>query len=144
MLSVIFGDCHFWWVSHLNPLCWMSLGGVSLCWLSLCWLSWHHNVNNLLQVFEVWPTFAVRSRDSIVRLDLALPANIWLASRGRLVEQKLILSSSFRCCQIHNCHRYDFGHTLLRFLSRTKMFNKLTSGKNTLAYFGLIAVTKIF
>jgi hypothetical protein len=29
----------------------------------------------------------------------------------RFVEQKLMLSSSFRCYQIHNCHRYDFGHT---------------------------------
>ncbi len=27
-------------------------------------------------------------------------------------EQKLMLSSSFRCRQIHYCHRYYFGHTL--------------------------------
>jgi len=47
--------------------------------------------------------------------------------RGRFVEQKLMPSSSFRCYQIHNCHRYDFGHTLLCHLSRTWMFNKPTS-----------------
>ena len=42
--------------------------------------------------------------------------------RGRFVEQKLMVSSSFRCYQIHNCHRLDFGHTLLCYLSRTQMF----------------------
>ncbi len=36
-----------------------------------------------------------------------------LSSRGRFVEQKLMLSSNFRCDQIHNCHCYDFGHTLV-------------------------------
>jgi len=40
-------------------------------------------------------------------------------NRGRFVEQKLMLSSSFRCYQIHNCHRSDIGHTLLCYLSRT-------------------------
>jgi hypothetical protein len=39
--------------------------------------------------------------------------------RGRFVEQMLMLSSSFRCDQIHNCHWYDLGHTLLCYLSRT-------------------------
>ncbi len=33
-----------------------------------------------------------------------------------LLKQKLALSSSFRCEQIQNCHRYDFGHTLLCYL----------------------------
>ncbi len=33
--------------------------------------------------------------------------------RGRYVEQKLMLSSNFRCDQIHNCHWYDFGHTVV-------------------------------
>jgi hypothetical protein len=37
----------------------------------------------------------------------------------RFVEQKLLLSSSLSCYQIHNCHRYDFGHTLLSYLSLT-------------------------
>jgi len=32
---------------------------------------------------------------------------------GRFLEQKLALGSSFRCDQIHDCHRYDFGHTWL-------------------------------
>ncbi len=36
---------------------------------------------------------------------------------GWLVEQKLMLSSSFRCDQIYNYQRYEFGHTLLCYLS---------------------------
>ncbi len=39
--------------------------------------------------------------------------------RGRFVEQELALSSSFRCYQIHNGHRYDLNHTLLCYLSHT-------------------------
>ncbi len=38
---------------------------------------------------------------------------------GRFVEQMLMLSSCFRCYQIHNYQRYDFGHTLLCHISRT-------------------------
>ncbi len=43
------------------------------------------------------------------------------------VEQKLMLSSNFRCCQIHSCHIYESGHTLLCYLSPTQMFNKPAS-----------------
>ncbi len=39
--------------------------------------------------------------------------------RGRFVEQKLVLSSSFRCDQIFKDESYNFGHTLLCYLSRT-------------------------
>jgi hypothetical protein len=39
--------------------------------------------------------------------------------RGWLIEQKLMLRSTFSCYQIHNCQRYDFGLTLLCHLSRT-------------------------
>jgi hypothetical protein len=46
--------------------------------------------------------------------------------RGRFVEQNLMLSSSFKCYQIHNHHRYYFGHTLLCYLSHT-LFNEPTS-----------------
>jgi hypothetical protein len=38
---------------------------------------------------------------------------------GRFVEQKLMLSSNFRCDQIYKNERYDFGHTLLCYLSPT-------------------------
>ncbi len=38
---------------------------------------------------------------------------------GRFVEQKLMLSSSFRCDPIYKYERYDFGHTLLCYLSPT-------------------------
>jgi hypothetical protein len=44
--------------------------------------------------------------------------------RGRFVEQKPMLSASFRYDQIYICHRYNFGHTLLCCLSRTYLFNK--------------------
>ncbi len=53
-------------------------------------------------------------------------------ARGQFVEQKLMPSSSFRCYQMHICHRYDFGHTLLCYLSWTWMFNKPTSGASLL------------
>ncbi len=45
--------------------------------------------------------------------------NLTKVCRGQFVEQKLMLSSNFGCYQIHNCQRYDFGHTLLCYLSRT-------------------------
>jgi hypothetical protein len=38
---------------------------------------------------------------------------------GRFVEQKLMLSSNFRCDQIYRNERCDFGHTLLCYLSLT-------------------------
>ncbi len=50
------------------------------------------------------------------KLECLLPAsflvqpNIWLYG---LQSKKLMLSSSFRCDQIYDCQRYDFGHTLL-------------------------------
>ncbi len=34
-------------------------------------------------------------------------------ARGWFVEQKLLLSPCFRCFQIRNCKRHDFGHTVL-------------------------------
>jgi hypothetical protein len=49
-----------------------------------------------------------------------------LESSGRFIEKKLMLSSSFRCYQIHNCHRHDLGYTLLCYLSLTLTFNKPT------------------
>jgi hypothetical protein len=42
-----------------------------------------------------------------------------LGHREQFVEQKLTLSS--KCYQIHRCQRYNFGHTLLCFLSQTWM-----------------------
>jgi len=37
--------------------------------------------------------------------------------RGQFVESMLMHSSSFRCDQIYNCQIYNFGHTLLCYLS---------------------------
>ncbi len=37
----------------------------------------------------------------------------------QFVEQKLILSSSLWCDQIHELQEYDFGHALLGYLSQT-------------------------
>ncbi len=45
-----------------------------------------------------------------------------------LLNTRLMLSSSFRCDQIHNCHIYEFGHSLLCQLIRTQLFNKPTPG----------------
>ncbi len=54
--------------------------------------------------------------------------SIWASqAEAGSFKQKLMLSSSFRCYQIHNCHRNDFGHTLLCYLSWTDVFNKSTS-----------------
>ncbi len=47
--------------------------------------------------------------------------------RVRFVERKLMISSSLRCDQSQKCHRYVFGHTLLCYLSWTRMLNKPTS-----------------
>ena len=41
------------------------------------------------------------------------------ATLGQFVEQKFMLSSNFSCDQIYKIERYDFGHTLLRYLSLT-------------------------
>ncbi len=61
---------------------------------------------------------------------------------GRFIEQKLMLSSNFSCYQIHTCHRYDFGHTLLLYLIQTLMFNKPASGALDVAKF-IAMVVKI-
>jgi hypothetical protein len=53
---------------------------------------------------------------------------ISFSNRGRFVEQKLLLSCSFRCDQIHNNNIYEFCHTLLCCQRWTWMFNKPTSG----------------
>ncbi len=42
------------------------------------------------------------------------------------VEQKFLLSSSFRCEQICNFDKYGFGHTLFCYLSQSQKFNKPT------------------
>jgi hypothetical protein len=34
-------------------------------------------------------------------------------NRGKFSEQKLVLTSSFKCDQIHYCHRYEFGHIVV-------------------------------
>ncbi len=44
------------------------------------------------------------------------------------IEQKLMLSSRFRCGQSHDGHKYDFGHTLWCYLSQTYMFIKPNPG----------------
>jgi hypothetical protein len=45
---------------------------------------------------------------------------------GEFVNRKFVLSSTFRYDVIYYSLRYYFGHTLLYFLSLTKMFDKLT------------------
>jgi hypothetical protein len=42
-------------------------------------------------------------------------------------EQELELSSNLKCDHNHKCQRYDYGHIVLCYLSRTLIFIKLTS-----------------
>ncbi len=61
----------------------------------------------------------------------ALPAQphvLWERPEAGLLNKRLMLSSNFRCDQIQKYEIYDFGHTLLCYLSRTQMFNKPASG----------------
>ncbi len=44
-----------------------------------------------------------------------LSVKVW----GRFVEQRLMLSSNFRCDQIYKYKIHDFGQILLCYLSRT-------------------------
>ncbi len=54
--------------------------------------------------------------------------NTDLKAWGWFVEQKPMLSSNFRCDQIHNGHCHGFSHTLSCYLRRAWVFNKPTSG----------------
>ncbi len=58
----------------------------------------------------------------------------------QLLNKKLLLSSSFRCDQIHSCQRHNFGPTLLCYFSQTLVFNSpLSFGRSqTLSYTKLI------
>jgi hypothetical protein len=47
----------------------------------------------------------------------------WMYNIDQYVEQKLTLSSSFRCNQIYKCQIYYFSHTLLCYSSWTWMYN---------------------
>ncbi len=47
----------------------------------------------------------------------------------QIIEQKLALSSNFRCDQIYKYLLYKLGHTLCCYLSKTKILNKTTSVK---------------
>jgi hypothetical protein len=81
--------------------------------------------NPLVSVIEHLPN-ELRERFTEMReMDLAVQSK-FPPSWARFVEQKLALSSSFRCDQIRNRNRYDFGPTLLSYLSRTWKFNKHT------------------
>jgi hypothetical protein len=42
-----------------------------------------------------------------------------LGACGQFVEKKLVQSFNFRHGQIHNCHWYELGNTLLYYLSQT-------------------------
>jgi hypothetical protein len=48
--------------------------------------------------------------------------------------EKLILSSSFKCGQIHYCQRYDFAHSLMCHLGLTWVINKPGSILSLLKY----------
>jgi hypothetical protein len=50
-------------------------------------------------------------------LDVELTTRIGLGEQ--FVEQMFTLTSSFRCGLFYKYERYDFGHTLMHYLSRT-------------------------
>jgi hypothetical protein len=45
------------------------------------------------------------------------------AAEAGLLNERLMLSSSFRCDQVNKYELYHFGHTLLCYLSQNLMFN---------------------
>jgi len=51
-----------------------------------------------------------------------------------LLNERLMLSSSFRCNQIYKYEIHHFGYTLLCYLSRTWMFNEPASRLCVLKY----------
>jgi hypothetical protein len=61
----------------------------------------------------------------------ALPFFKFSCPCGRFVEQKLKLSCSFRCVQIHVNRGYESGHTLLLYSSTTWMIIKPASDIST-------------
>jgi hypothetical protein len=65
-------------------------------------------------------------RDEPVYLSLMSIVQIEQTEAGSL-NKRLMLSSSLWCDQIYKYEIYNFGHTLLCYLSLTWMFNKPTS-----------------
>jgi hypothetical protein len=65
-------------------------------------------------------------QDEPVYLSLMSIVQIEQTEAGSL-NKRLRLSSSFWCDQIYKYEIYNFGHTLLCYLSLTLMFNKPTS-----------------
>ncbi len=65
---------------------------------------------------------------------------------GQFVEQKLMLSCSFRCEKIHDSN-YEFGHTLFSCSNRTQVFNIpifvswCDLGTKTFNYFNYLNIT---
>ncbi len=64
-------------------------------------------------------------------------------NRPLFVEQKFVLSSSFRCDQSHYCHKYEFGRSLLYYSSQTKVFNNPTSEASLLNKSSCFSLTKL-
>ncbi len=93
-------------------------------------LAYYSNVGkNVIKVYNVgdWKVGMMLKRIflTILILDRVISQTLIIKTYGRFVDQKLMLSTSFSHDQIHNCRKYDFGHTLLSYLSPTWTFNKI-------------------
>ncbi len=71
------------------------------------------SVTSLCLMICYWLLFLGRLTWDNLKVIMAEFSTLSWLCWGRFVEQKLVLSSSYRCDgdQSHNCHRYDFGHT---------------------------------
>jgi hypothetical protein len=78
----------------------------------------------------------------IFPLEKGFPAYILLHSKGRLVEQKPMLSSNFRCDKIHKISCYEFGYAFECYLRRTQMFNKPPTVSSSIAHQGRESLLK--
>ncbi len=89
-------DCHLSWVSHINPLCW-----VSLYWKSLCWVSWRRynrswqndSCGNGAMTFH-HDNVIFCTRQDVIRTNAAAPVLLWAhleaeESRELIVEGSL-------------------------------------------------------
>jgi hypothetical protein len=135
-------NCHRWYWSHFVVLPMSDLdvqqkptSGWPTCYLHKCFtfsLSRiaNEHVKNLWKLRLIIWYLSCSFVTNLQQWIKMLSYNCWLAkstsghiskpkTRGQFFDQKLMLSPIFRCYQTHNCHRYNFGHTLLRYLNRT-------------------------
>jgi hypothetical protein len=120
-------------LSHFLPeICLLLL---NKCFLLKCpsyWISWQNErLNHRSEINRSLVLSSIYGKGGTGNLTLLLAKWVgcqccfclrWIVCvsfSGRFVERKLMLSSNFKCYQLHDCKRYDFGHTLLCYISPT-------------------------